>query len=145
MKKTAVLPGDYAQYAGYGQQGYHPGLDDPTQLPTQYYSEPKRYDQPPKWVGKTTAGLVGGALLLGLLGKGMGWRAARQSARRAKDVAALERRAQKAQSMLDAMPERMRQAMQSGRYTSDVAPAIAGTIKAGHVIVGLGRIARGGR
>lgn len=113
MKKTAVLPGDYAQYAGFGHQGYHPGLDDPTQLPSQYYSAPKRYDQPPKWVGKTTAGLLGGALLLGLLTKGIGWRAGRHAARRAREVAALERRAVSAQRVLDRMPERMRQSLET--------------------------------
>jgi hypothetical protein len=100
MKKTAVLPGDYQQYAGFGLHGYHPGLDDPTQLPTQYYAEPKRYDQPPKWVGKTTAGLIGGALLLSLLGRGMGWRHAKKLTQRAKEVAELERRAAQAQRAL---------------------------------------------
>lgn len=102
MKKTAVLPGDYTPYAGWsGVQGYHPGLDDPTRLPLPYYKETQRYDQPPKWVGKTTAGLIGGALLLGLLGKGMGWRASRRLAQRTKDVAALEERARQAQRVIN--------------------------------------------
>lgn len=136
MKKTAVLPSDYAQYAGFGQQGYNPGLDDPTRLPSQYYTEPKRYDEPPKWVGKTTAALIGLGLL-GLLGKGVGkglrWGAARRAARTAAREVPAARTAASTIRPPSTTP-----------ITSAESATAAGTIgKVSHIIGSLGSIARG--
>lgn len=76
MSKTAAHP-EYQQYAGYGQQGYHPGLDDPRMLEYPLYQEPKKPDEWPSWAMPTAliAGGLGGALLL----KGLGGVAARRA------------------------------------------------------------------
>ena len=68
--KTAAEAGDYPQYAGYGETNYNPGIDDPTQLPPQFYNPPQ-WD-PYAWpkaalpVGLIAGGLLGYAGLKGL-------------------------------------------------------------------------------
>jgi hypothetical protein len=55
----------------YGASGYHPGIDDPTQLPPQFYAPPQWDPYAwPKWALPT--GLIAGGVLgfMGLRGLG---------------------------------------------------------------------------
>ena len=113
MNKTADGP-DYEQYAGYGEGNYHPGMDDPTQLPPQFYAPP--YWDPyawPKWALPT--GLIATGLLGALGAHGIGKLLTRRAAAQAAAGAAGA-------------------ASKLGHATSPPS----------HVIVGLGRIVRGG-
>jgi hypothetical protein len=75
MLKTAARS-IYEQYAGYGQQGYHPGLDDPRVLGPAHYQEPKKTDEWPDWA--VPSGMIAGGILGALALKGLGGMAARR-------------------------------------------------------------------
>jgi len=76
----------YDQYAGYGNLGYHAGLDDPTVLPTEYATPPA--DQTPEWAlpAALTAGGVLGIFGLGRLGKHLSRRALQKGAKPASAI-----------------------------------------------------------
>ena len=119
--KTAQTGGDYPQYAGYGDTHYNPGIDDPTQLPPQFYNPPSWDPYAwPKWALPT--GLIAGGLL-GYMGlKGLGRRAF--SGRGAANAATAGNPA-------------MRAAEAAAKHGSVEAPPA-------HIVLGLSRIVRGG-
>lgn len=75
MPKTAANP-NYAQYAGYGSHGYHPGLDDPSVLTYPYYQPTPQPDKTPDWA--VPSALIASGLLGAVGLKGLGRLAARK-------------------------------------------------------------------